>query len=296
MFSSLISLYLGSLLISEPTGTVAVETENLHSAAQYNDVLSVSPIPKKIKDGNPQIQATSAIIMDLRTGEILWEKDKDLKRPVGSITKLMTALVALEENNPNEISKTSVTASQVGGSRIWLSSGEKVSVQDLVAAALIHSANDAAYALAEFNSQGNMQQFVEKMNQKAATLGLTNTKFSNPVGFDGPENYSTVYDLANLGRYAYRNSFIRYVTSLSEKEIQSQRGTKFKLVSTNLLLKRDTRFKGLKTGHTDEAGYSFVGVGEAKNLYPVLIVVLNSPNRFQESVDLLNWVEQHYEW
>lgn len=294
MFSSIISLYLGSLLALQPAGTS--EEENTQTAVQYNEVLSVSPISKKVQEGDPQIKADAAIIMDMRTGEILWGKNMDEKRQIGSITKLMTSLVVLEENSQNEIAKISQNASGIGGSKIWINAGEKLAVQDLIFAALIHSANDAAFALAEFNAQGNVKNFVEKMNKKAEVLGLTNTHFSNPAGFDGPENYSTVRDLANLGRYTYRNTFIRYAASLSDKEIQSVRGTKYKLEATNILLKKDPRFRGLKTGHTDDAGYSFVGVAEAKNLYPVLIVVLNSPNRFQESIDLLNWVEQHYEW
>ena len=296
MFSSIISLYLGSLLASQPAGSAITETENTQVAAQHSENLSVSPIPKKIQEGSPQIQANAAIIIDLRTGEILWGKNMDEKRPIGSITKLMTSLVVLEENSQNEIAKVTQNASGIGGSKIWIAAGEKLAVQDLIFAALIHSANDAAFALAEFNSNGDIKKFVEKMNQKAKVLGLTNTHFSNPVGFDGPENYSTVRDLSNLGRYAYRNTFIRYVASLPDREIFSLRGTKYKLEATNILLKKDSRFRGLKTGHTDDAGYSFVGVAEAKNLYPVLIVVLNSPNRFQESVDLLNWVEQHYQW
>lgn len=283
-------------MVSQPDTAKAAERQDQQTVEQYSEVLSVSTIPKKIQEGNPEIKANAAIVMDMRTGEILWGKNIDEKRQIGSITKLMTALVVLEENGQNEIAKITQNASAMGGSKIWINAGEKLTVQDLIFAALIHSANDAAFALAEFNAQGTIKNFVDKMNKKAQILGLINTHFSNPVGFDGPENYSTVRDLSNLGRYAYRNAFIRYVVSLSGKEIQSIRGTKYHLEATNVLLKKDPRFRGLKTGHTDDAGYSFVGVAEAKNLYPVLIVVLNSPNRFQESIDLLNWVEQHYNW
>lgn len=289
MFAALLSLYFSNILntqpaMMEPNGTAA-----------YKEILTASPMPIKKQEGEPNVQASSALVLDISSGNILWQKEIDSRRQIASITKLMTALVVLEENNLNDVVTVSANASGIEGSKIWIYGGEKLTVGDLLTAALIHSANDAAYALAEFNA-GSIPKFVEKMNKKAEQLGLKNTHFSNPIGFDGPDNYSTARDMSILGRYAYRNSFIRKVVAISETEVKSLRGTKFKLESTNGLLKKDPRFKGLKTGHTTEAGYSFVGIAEIDGVYPVMIIVFNSPNRFQESVDLLNWAVEHYKW
>lgn len=293
MLNILLTFYI-SMLLTQDTAP----PENLHAvanAATFEETLSVTPQLEKMKEGKPEIQAESAVVMDLNTGETIWGKETKIRKPIASITKLMTALIVLEENNLNDIVTISQTASGIEGSKIWLYRGEKLTIRDLLYATIIHSANDAAYALAEFNS-GNVLKFIEKMNQKAQKLGLYNTKFSNPMGFDEPENYSTAEDVALLGRYAYRNTFIRHAASISDKEIESIKGTKYKLENTNDLLKTDTRFKGLKTGHTTQAGYSFVGMGEINNVYPVLIVVLKSPNRFEESVKLLDWMTEHFKW
>lgn len=295
MLSALLSLYFSTLISHTSLGQQINVPKPLHAAA-YKEILSVSPMPIQTKEGTPQIQAGSALIMDVNSGVMLWGKEISTRRQIGSITKLMTALVVLEENNTNDIIKISAAASNIEGSRIWIAEGEKITVQDLLYASIIHSANDASYALAEFNSSGSIKKFVEKMNEKGKELGLKNTHFSNPVGFDGPENYSTAEDIAILARYAWRNNFIRHAAGIAKKEIQSLRGTKFKLENTNGLLEKDSRFKGLKTGHTAEAGYSFVGIAETESAYSVMTIVFNSPNRFQESINLIDWVNEHYKW
>lgn len=291
MLSALLSLYFSTFISHQQ-----IDVPKPAHAAAYKKILSAAPMPIQTKDGIPTVQASSALIMDVNSGMALWGKDTTVRRQIGSITKLMTTLVILEENNLNDIVKVSATASGMEGSKIWIVAGEKISVRDLLYASIIHSANDATYALAEYNSNGTVKKFVEKMNQKALELGLKNTHFSNPVGFDGPENYSTTEDIAILGRYTWRNNFIRHASGIAEKEIESLGGTKFKLENTNDLLIKDPRFKGLKTGHTAEAGYSFIGIAETENFYPIMIIIFNSPNRFQESVNLINWTTEHFKW
>lgn len=304
MISGLISLYVATLMKSIPQ----VKTE-AHPSAVFQNILTAAPVPqtKTVAQTSsatepssttpaPTIQASAYIITDLRSGKVLSGKKVGERRAIGSITKLMTALIILDENNLNDIIKVPESATKVEGSRIWLASGEKITIRDLIYGLLIHSGNDAAYTLAISNA-GSVDKFVIKMNDKAGKLGLKNTHFTNPAGLDRDGNYSTAEDIALLGSYAYRNSFIRYVVSIPKITIMSvNQQFKHELESTNTLLTRDPRFKGLKTGYTLEAGHSFAGVAILPNNATLLTVVLDSPDRFKESVKLVDWAAENFKW
>ena len=303
MISGLISIYLATLMKSLPQ----VKTEQ-HPSAMFQNVLTAAPIPQTKANtetsspadpsttSSPAIQASAYIVVDLRSGKTLSGKKVGERRAIGSITKLMTALIVLDENNLNDIVKVPESATKVEGSRIWLAAGEKITIRDLIYGLLIHSGNDAAYTLAIYNS-GSIETFVAKMNDRAQKLGLKNTHFTNPAGLDRDDNYSTAEDIALLGSYAYRNSFIRYAVSIPKITVMSvNQQFKHELESTNVLLTTDPRFKGLKTGYTLEAGHSFVGVATLPNNATLLTVVLDSPDRFKESVKLVNWAAENYNW
>lgn len=305
MISGIISLYVATLMKSIPH----VKTE-VHPSAKYQDILTAAPVPEtkmtgeansaasnaSTKMSSPAIQASAYIITDLRSGKVLSGKKVGERRSIGSITKLMTALVVLDENSLNDIVKVSEGATKVEGSRIWLASGEKITIRDLIYGLLIHSGNDAAYALAIYNA-GSVEKFAIKMNDKAGKLGLKNTHFTNPAGLDRDNNYSTAEDIALLGSFAYRNSFIRHAVSISKLTILSvNQQFKHELESTNTLLIRDPRFKGLKTGYTLEAGHSFAGVATLPNNASLLTVVLDSPDRFKESIKLVDWAAENFNW
>lgn len=298
MISGILSLYFASILHSIPQ----VKAETV-TPAQFQDILTAAPIPEtKAASAQksipaPSIQASAYVVMDLRSGKMLSEKNVGERKSIGSITKLITALILLDENNLNDIVTVPESATKIEGSRIWLASGEKITVRDLLSGLLIHSGNDAAYTLAIFNA-GSVEKFVEKMNEKAKKLGLSRTHFGNPAGFDHANNYSTAEDIALLGSYAYRNSFIRHTVGISKTTVSSVNGKfKHELENTNVLLIRDPRFKGLKTGHTLEAGYSFVGVATLpENNASLLTVVLDSPDRFKESTALVNWAVSNFSW
>ncbi len=294
MISGIISLYLASLIKSIPHVQAVAQTPAL-----YASVLSVSPLPEAqvATIPAPTVQASAYVVLDLRSGKILGAKKMTERRSIGSITKLVTALIILDENNLNDIVTVPESATRVEGSRIWLASGEKITVRDLISGLLIHSGNDAAYTLAIYNA-GSIEAFVAKMNEKAQKLGLTGTHFGNPAGLDRADNYSTAQDIALLGSYAYRNSFIRYAVGISKLTILSvNQQFKHELENTNVLLVKDPRFKGLKTGHTLEAGYSFVGVATLPGSNASLLtVVLDSPDRFKESVSLLDWAATNFKW
>jgi D-alanyl-D-alanine carboxypeptidase len=302
MISSLISLYLSSLLTKTPQISL---TQSKSSA--YADVLTAFSVPSSTKSaststatstptGAIDIQASSYLAMDLRSNRILAEKNTREKRSIGSITKLMTALIILDENDINEVVKIPIEATQAPGSRIWLAQGEKITIKDLLYGTLIHSGNDAAYALAIHNA-GSVEKFTAKMNEKAQKLGLTQTHFGNPAGLDVDNNSSTSYDVSQLGVYAYRNNFIRHAVATAKITIISTNGQfKHELKSTNNLLEKDPRIKGLKTGYTIEAGKSFVGIATVKNGSPILTVILDSPDRFKETETLVDWVENNFIW
>ncbi|MCX6733674.1 MAG: D-alanyl-D-alanine carboxypeptidase [Candidatus Peregrinibacteria bacterium] len=296
MFASLISFYLATLIQNLPQLTT-----NEIKPSQFQDILTASPVPQAISPSGPNtndlnIQASAYIAVDLKSGKTLIQKNMKEQRSIGSITKLITALIILDENNINDVVKVPLAATTIEGSRIWLAEGEKITVRDLLSGMLIHSGNDAAYALAIYNA-GSVENFLGKMNDKAKRLGLTQTHFANPAGLDRDGNYSTAEDIATLGTFAYRNAFIRSIVSIPSMTVSSVNGQfKHELKSTNELLVKDPRVKGLKTGYTLEAGKSFVSVAVVGHGSPILTVVLNSPDRFKETESLIDWSVANFIW
>ncbi len=261
------------------------------------DLLGASTVPHyNTKNIAPVIRAKSAIAMDANTGFILYEKNSYDRRPIASITKIMTAIIILEENKLDDIVTIAKKTTLVAGSKIWLAPGEKITVANLLYAALIHSANDAAYALATYNSD-TPETFVKKMNQKALELDLKDTHFTNPVGFDEEGNYSSAYDLAILGRYAYEKEFVRKAAVIKEMEISSTNGKlTHKISTTNDLLGSYLKVLGLKTGTTAEAGQCLVAIIESEKGHDIITVLLDSNARYQETKVLADWIFRTYNW
>ncbi len=297
MVLTLLSLYISGILHTTPTIALPQSAK-----AEYSNLLDVSPVPyeKKKSDGQntngPNLEAKVINVVDLKTGISLYSRNADEKRSIGSITKLMTAIIILEENSISEIATVSQRAAKTEGSTVWLYAGEKITIENLLYSMLVHSGNDAAYALAEHNA-GNVEKFVEKMNKKAQFLGLYSTKLSNPAGFDNENNYSTANDIAILSKIAYKKPFIRRATSIQQLEIKSvNEKTAHKLENTNTLLGKDPRVKGLKTGHTKEAGLSFVAVATNERGNDIITIILDSPKRFTETEKLIDWIFENFVW
>jgi serine-type D-Ala-D-Ala carboxypeptidase (penicillin-binding protein 5/6) len=303
MFSSLISFYIASalqpILPMHTTEEIPIVEEAAFSVQKLNfsNLLSVSPIPIK-RDGfiAPVIEPASAIVIDNQTGEPLFERNIHDRRQIASITKLMTAIVILEENDMDSIVTVSSKANYADGSQMFLRTGEEITVENLMYGLMINSANDAAMTLAEFNA-GSEEAFVDKMNQKALSLGLLNTHFDNPIGFDHKLNYSSAYDVAKLARYAYQKEFIKEAATIQEMEVMSvDNQYKHLLETTNELLDSYLNIKGLKTGKTDGAGLCLTAVAENDNGNDIITVVLGSPARFKESKILIDWVFRAFIW
>jgi len=291
MLTTLLSLYASTKLLGTELPNSHIENWNSSSLLEATDV------PEHNNQNiSPVINAKSAIAIDLKNGIMLYEKNSYDHRAIASITKLMTAVIILEENKMNEVVTVSKAASQIEGSKIWLAPGEKITVESLLYAILIPSANDAAYALAEHNS-GSVEAFVAKMNQKAKELGLYDTQFTNPIGLDEKGNYSSAYDLSILGRYAYRKNFVKNAVVIKDMEISSTNGKlTHNLKTTNDLLDSYLKVLGLKTGTTNEAGQCLMSVIENSRGNDILTVVLDSPSRYNETKILADWVFRTYNW
>jgi D-alanyl-D-alanine carboxypeptidase len=289
MLTTLLSLIAASNLAFQ-------QPENTSSNLETPIVLTV-PFPvKKPEAIAPVIQAKSYLTEDLETGQLLYSHNPDEKLPMASLTKLMLAKIILEENSLDEIVTVKKEATQVEPSKMNLLAGEKISVRDLMKGVMIKSANDAALALAIYNA-GSVGAFVSKMNQEAQTMGLLNTHFQNPVGFDAPDHYSTASDLSILARTLYKKPFIQNVGPIKELQVQSSEGNfSHQLENTNELLNSYLKVLGLKTGTTDLAGQCLISIVENSNGNKILNVMLGSDTRFKETKILSQWIFDSFNW
>ena len=267
------------------------------AVAQANSLtLFHESAPEKTTESlGPVLEARAVYAIDLETSTPLFVKNIFDRRQTASIAKLVTAMVILDNHALNEKVTIGRNPLQQDGTRMWLHEGEIITVENLMTGLLIASANDAAMALAEYDS-GNEKAFATKMNEKAIELGLRNTHFSNAKGFDEKDNYSTAYDIMLFSRAALNYPFIKKTVSIKNTEVTSLNGnTKHKLESTNELLE-NPYFKvvGLKTGRTPAAGESFVALAQAPDGREILTVVLDSPDRFKETKILIDWILRNY--
>ena len=214
--------------------------------------------------GAPAVGGAAAILVNMEDGRVLYEKNADARRAIASTTKIMTGTVALESLPLDRIVTASKHATDAGESEIWLEPGEKLSVEDLLYGLLIKSGNDAAVALAEA-SAGSEKVFVEKMNAKAAELGMKNTHFSNPHGLDGKDHYSSARDMSILGRYAMQSEMFRTVVGTAKTTIPWPGHTYDRtLTNHNTLVGKVSYVTGIKTGYTGKAGYLLGGFGHTR--------------------------------
>jgi D-alanyl-D-alanine carboxypeptidase (penicillin-binding protein 5/6) len=227
----------------------------------------------------PRVDA-DAWVVENETGQVLGGSNPSEERPIASITKLMTVLVVLEHHKLSDVVTVDARASSVGQESINLRPGEQLTVAELIEGALIQSANDAAVALALATSP-DVFGFANLMNAKAAELGLKHTHFVNPDGLDAPDAYSTAADVTTLARDAMRVPFIRNTVDQTTASIGGGRT----LHTWNDLLGVVPGVIGVKTGHTDEAGWSQV-VADREGTMTIYATILGSPSRSQRNADL----------
>lgn len=287
MISSLLSLLIASSI-----------TTNNDIFNEIDLVINTNQEISKIEKNNlmisPIITARNAIVIDMESGAVLYEKNSNDQVPIASITKLMTNYIIVQENNLDEIVKISTKAANEPGSTMGLFSGEAISVRNLIYGSLMNSGNDASTALAEYNA-GSVSAFVDKMNQKVDELGLYNTHYQNAHGIDQNNHYSSAMDVAKIAQEIYKNEFIQEVVQTKTIIVTSETGkTKHNLRSTNDLLDSYLNIKGLKTGTTPLAGECLTAIAELENKKQLLTVVLGSSNRFKDSKILIDWTEKAY--
>lgn len=231
----------------------------------------------------PAIGAKAFLLADYATGTIILAKNEHERLPPASLTKVMTAILALENSSPSDLVTISQRASTVELPKMGLSSGQKIFMENLLYGLLLLSANDAAVAIAE-HVAGKQEAFVEMMNHKAAELGMKNTHFTNPQGFDEDGHFSTAYDLWLLTQHALANQAFAAVVATYE------RGG---LTSTNRFLTLYPGADGVKTGTTPLAGECLIASATRGNQKGV-VVLLNSPDRYGEAASLLDYYFHNY--
>lgn len=241
----------------------------------------------------PTINAKYGILCD-GDGNVLWSRSADTKSAMASITKIMTAVVVLENANLDDVYTVSQNAASVGESSIGVQVGDQISVYNLLCGLLIHSGNDAGVVLAE-GVAGSIPNFVEMMNAKAAELGLKNTHYDNPHGLDSDDHYSTANDICVLSRYAMQNK--TFAKIVGKKKVTVDYGNrKATFRSTNSLLNMWDPCIGVKTGYTGNAGYCLSSAAEQDGvrLYAVVLGCADQTQRFTDSLRLLSWGFKHY--
>lgn len=242
----------------------------------------------------------SAILIEQKTGEVLFEKEAHKRLPPASMTKMMTMLLVMEALADQRIRldekvKVSEYAASMGGSQVFLEAGEEMTVNDLLKAIAVASANDASVAIAE-KIAGTEQLFVEKMNEKVAELQLENTHFTNSSGLPDKNLYSSAYDMALIAKELLRHESITEYTSIYEDYLRPGKRNEFWLVNTNKLVRFEPSVDGLKTGFTQEAMYCLTAtaVQEDMRLVAVVMGAETSKERNNQIMNLFNYGFQNY--
>jgi len=253
----------------------------------------VSFEPKLVGTEAPSLSAKGALVVDAGSGRVLHEKAPDTPLLPASTTKIMTALVSLEAYGPGDV--LTVKNVNIPGQRVKLVPGEQITADALLYGLLVFSGNDAAEALAD-NYEGGREAFVRRMNEIAEALGLENTHFKNPTGFDHPEQVSTARDMIKLSVHAMKNPKFAEIVGTEQITVESVDGELVhRLENLNLLLGDVEGVLGVKTGWTEAAQENLVTLVE-RDGRKVFVVVLGSLDRFGETRKLIDWVYGSHEW
>jgi D-alanyl-D-alanine carboxypeptidase (penicillin-binding protein 5/6) len=245
---------------------------------------SVTAAGAAMDDPFPTVASSYILAID---GKPVWAHRPEQRLPPASLTKIMTALLVMEREDPDRVVTVSRGAAAESRSRIGLRQGDRMRVGDLLAATLIYSANDACRALADYVG-GDRKRFIMLMNSKAGELGLKETHFNDPCGHDKPHHFTSARDLAVLAETALKNQTFRDLVSRQQMSIRTVDGRRhFLLRNKNHLLGRYPGAAGVKTGYTDSAGSCLIALAERDGTR-VLLVMLHARNRWHDAAAMLD--------
>lgn len=246
----------------------------------------------------PQVNALSAVLIDGDTGRILWGKNEDAPMAMASTTKIMTAIVTLENADISRKTTISKNATLAPPVKMYLQQGEVLTLEQLLYALLMQSSNDAAVAIAE-DVGGNVENFCKMMNKKAKELGCIDTEFVTPNGLDKGNHHSTAYDMALIGAYAIKNSEFIKISNTKNISFSSNKKS-YSIVNKNQLLNSYNGAIGIKTGFTGKAGHCFVGAAKRGNVTLVSVVLASGwgtagkAKKWSDTVKILNYGFDNY--
>lgn len=265
----------------------------LATVDQVLEPTQLAVIPQGKDLPSPELSATAAIVQDMGTGTVLFAKFPDKQVPIASTTKIMTALVGAEYFSTDSVLTVDAN-SLVSGSTMGLQAGEKITFRNALYGLMLNSGNDAAYTIAH-NYPGGFKAFVAAMNLKATQLGMENTRFDNPAGFDSPGHYSSAADVAKMAIVAQGNPYIARVVATKDAQVTSIDKTAIhNLRNLNQLLGLPGVL-GMKTGTTPAAKENLVTVVERDD-HKIMMVVLGSNDRFGETRALIEWTYANFSW
>lgn len=255
--------------------------------------LSVYSLPSESTDAHLSVSAQSAVLTDASDNAVLYAKNADKRMPMASTTKIMTALVAVENCDINKKVKIPQEAVGIEGSSVYLYAGEIMTLEDLLYAMLLASANDAAAAIA-IEVGGSIDGFCELMNRRAETLGLHDTHFTNPHGLHNDEHYTTARELAVIAAAALSDKTVRKIVSTQKKTIVPIEGNTRVVSNHNKMLRLYDGAIGVKTGFTKTSGRCLVSAAEREGL-TLIAVTLNAPDDWNDHTLMLDYGFSRYE-
>lgn len=268
---------------------VVVFSSNIYGASTIN--------AKNSNNGFESIKITSpsALVMDTESGRILFQKDGYSKRSIASLTKILTAIVVVENVKLDEIVEVKTGSNSVGGSTVGVKKGDKITVRSLMYGMLMESGNDCAVALGEYVG-GSIEGFAGMMIDKAKAIGAKDSSFANPHGLDNEKHYSTAYDIALIARYALCNKYINEIVGTDSITVRFGKVDKV-FSNTNRLLRTYSEADGIKTGFTNGANRCVLASGSkgSTRLISVILGAETTDKRFNEAQTLLDYGLQNYE-
>ena len=271
-----------------------VYADDIEENFDKKDIEEIIETSSKYEE-NISVNSRIAVAFDRASGRVIWGKNEKKKTAMASTTKIMTAIVVIENANLNDVVEVSSKSASTGGSRLGLKKGDKISVRDLLYGLMLKSGNDTAVALAE-HVGGDVENFAVLMNNKACSLNLENTHFVTPHGLDDPEHYTTAYELAKIADYALKNDIFKKIVGTKNYTVLIN-GYPKDICNTNELLGNYSGVYGVKTGFTNNAGRCLVTAVKKENV-DIITVVLQADtkkDRANDSVKIINYICNNYQ-